>query len=125
MPIQGRVDFLMEQINAVFRFFERYPGFCELIIVSDILEEGVLKLVWLTITLNKVNHPYVRARIIRYTSHVEFAELVRTGVKSALGDKIVIATNNPFKIEEVDGFGKKDIIVTRFFFDENVYKILA
>jgi hypothetical protein len=125
MPVQGKMDFLMEQINAVFKFSERYSGFCELIIVGDMLENGVFKLVWLTVKLNKVGHPHVRTRIIRYASHVEFEELVRTGIKSALGEKIVIAANTPVKSDDADGFGKRDVIVTRFLFDESVFKNLA
>jgi hypothetical protein len=125
LPVQGRMDFPIEQINAVFKFSERYPGFCELIIVSDVPENGVFKLFWLAVKLNKVGHPHVRTRIIRYTSHVEFEELVRTGIKNALGEKIVIAANTPVKNDDVDGFGKKDVIVSRFLFDESVFKNLA
>jgi hypothetical protein len=67
----------------------------------------------------------VRTRIIRYASHVEFEELVRTGIKSALGEKIVIAANTPVKSDDADGFGKRDVIVTRFLFDESVFKNLT
>jgi len=125
LPIQNNMDFLLEQINAVFKFSDRYPGFCELIIVSDVLENGIFKLIWLTIKLNKIGHIHVRTKIIRYASRVEFEELVKTGVKSALGERIVIAADTPITGDFMDGFGKKDIIVTRFLFDENIFKSLA
>jgi hypothetical protein len=125
LPVQGRMDFLIEQINAVFKLSERYPGFCELIIVSDVPENWVFKLLWLAVKLNKVGHPYVRTRIIRFASQVEFEELVRTGIKSALGEKIIIATNTPLKDADVDGFRKRDVIVTRFLFNVSAFKNLA
>lgn len=125
MPIQGKMDFLMEQINAVFKFSERYSGFCELIIVSDVLENGVFKLVWLMVKLNKVTHPHVRTRIIRYAPPVKFEELVRMGIKCSLGDKIVVAASTPVKGFDSDGFRRRDVIVTSFLFDENVLKNLA
>ncbi len=125
IPVQGKMDFVMEQINAVFKFSERYSGFCELIIVSNGMENGVFKLVWLTTKLNKLGHPHVRTKIIRYASHVELEEQVRTGVNSALGKKIIIATNTPIKSGDVVSFEKRDIIVTRFLFDEKVFKNLT
>jgi hypothetical protein len=128
LPVQNNIEFLMEQINAVFKFSERYQGFCELIIVSDLPENGVFNLIWLTIKLNKITHPHVRARIIRYASHVEAEELVKTGLKNALGEKIVIAANTPQignVADEWDGFTKRDITVARFLFEENVLKNLA
>jgi len=125
LPVQKNTDFLTEQVNAVFKFSERYPGFCELIIVSDVLENGIFQLVWLTVKLNKIGHPHVRTRIIRYASHVEPEELVKMGIKNALGEKIVIAANAPVISDDFDGFGKKDIVIAKFLFDENVFKNLA
>jgi len=90
-----------------------------------VLENGIFNLIWLTVKLNKIGHPYVRTRIIRYASHVELEELVKMGLKNALGEKIVIAANTPVISDDVDGFCKKDITVAKFLFDENVFKNLA
>lgn len=85
----------MEKINTVFKFSKIYLGFCELILAVDGGKDGIVKLAWLAIKLNKANHPHVRTKIIRYTSEVNINTLIETGLKSALGQKIVIATDNP------------------------------
>ena len=95
IPIRNNKDFLMEEINTVFEFSEIYPGFCELILAVDGEQDGIVKLAWLAIKLNKANHPHVRTKIIRYASEVNMNTLIETSLKSALGQKIVIATDNP------------------------------
>lgn len=95
MPIQNRENFLMEEINTVFKFSELYPGFCELIITADLKEDAIIKLVWLAMKLNKTNHPHIRTKIIRFTSQIDVNNLIETSMKSALGQKIIIATDNP------------------------------
>jgi hypothetical protein len=67
----------------------------------------------------------VRARIIRYASNVELEELIRTGINSAIGEKIILVTDTTVKGNDLDGFGKRDVIVTRFLFDENFYRNFA
>ena len=55
----------------------------------------VFKLAWLAMKLKKANHPYVRTKIIRYASKVDINTLIETSLRSALGQKMVIATDNP------------------------------
>lgn len=99
IPFQSKENFLIEQINTVFKFSELYSGFCELIITSDGKEDALLKLAWLAMKLNKINHPHVRTKIIRYTSQISINKLIETSMKHALGQKIIIATDNAKKID--------------------------
>jgi hypothetical protein len=99
MPIQGREDFLVDQITTMFTLSERYHGFCEIIVVGNGTEDAAIKLAWLAMKLNKANHPYVRTKVITYTSQLSVNDLIETGLNQALGQKIIIATNHPEKIE--------------------------
>ena len=94
IPIKKRNELLIEEINTIFKFSELYPGFCELIVVTDEEKNVIVKLAWIAMKLNKENHPYVRTKIIRYISKVNIKNLIETGLKTALGEKIIIATNN-------------------------------
>ena len=100
LPVQNEQILMVEQINTCFKFSEQYPGLCEIIIVTDDFEDKSVYLLWLATKLNKVNHPHVRTRMIRYTSKLHVRELIETGIKHALGKKIVIATNNSGRIEQ-------------------------
>ena len=115
MPIQNKEDFLVEQITTIFILSERYPGFCEIIIIGNGIEDTAVKLVWLAMKLNKINHPHVRTKMIRYTSRLNINDLIETGINHALGQKIIIATNNPEKIEieKINGLMDRDISITR------------
>ena len=115
MPIQNKEDSLVEQITTIFKLSERYPGFCEIIIIGNGIEDAALKLVWLAMKLNKIKHPHVRTKMIRYTSRLNINDLIETGINHALGQKIIIATNNPEKIEieKINGLMDRDISITR------------
>lgn len=115
MPIQNKEDSLVEQITTIFKLSERYPGFCEIIIIGNGIEDTAVKLVWLAMKLNKINHPHVRTKMIRYTSRLNINDLIETGINHALGQKIIIATNNPEKIEieKINGLMDRDISITR------------
>jgi glycosyltransferase involved in cell wall biosynthesis len=121
MPIQNKEDFLIEQINTIFKLSERYPGFCEIIIVGNGTEDTALKIAWLAMKLNKIKHPYVRTKIIRYTSQLQINDLIETGINHALGQKIIIATNDPERIEreKMNGVMNIDISITRYILDAN------
>lgn len=115
MPIQNKEDSLVEQITAIFILSERYHGFCEIIIIGSGTEDATLKIAWLAMELNKIKHPHVRTKMIRYTSRLNINDLVETGINHALGQKIIIATNNPEKIEveKINGLMGRDISITR------------
>jgi len=126
MPIQGKPDFLVEQVNAVFRFSNKYKGFCELMIVVDETAketEAIVKVVGLALKLNKLSHPHVRARILRCTSPLSLNESVEVALAHSLGDKFMIVTNDgssrfdPSKVVGIS-LGQKDILVTECFLDE-------
>jgi len=116
MPIQNKQDFIIEQINTIFRFSEQYGGFCELVILTDEVENAKLKLAWLAIKLNKISHPHVRTRIIRYTSRIGLTNLIETSINHALGQKIVITTNTPEMIEiaKINDLMKREILITQY-----------
>jgi len=101
LPVQNEQILVVEQINCCFKFSEQYSGICEIIIITDDPQENRNYLLWLATKLNKVNHPHVRTKIIRYTSKLNVNELIETGIKHALGQKIVIATNNSKRTEQV------------------------
>jgi len=91
LPVQNKQDLVIEQINSFFKFSEQYPGFCEIIVVTDDFEDKGVYLQWLALKLNKVNHPYVRTKMIRYATKLDVKELIETGVKNALGEKVIVA----------------------------------
>ena len=119
IPIQNKQEFLIEQINAIFKFSEQYGRFCEIIIVTDEIEDAKLKLAWLAMKLNKINHPHVRTRMIRYTSKLGLQSLIETSINRALGQKIVITTDTPEKIEKakITDIMKREILLTQYLLD--------
>jgi glycosyltransferase involved in cell wall biosynthesis len=121
IPIQNSSEFLIEQINTIFKFSEQYGGFCEIIILTDEIEDAKLKLAWLAMKLNKINHPHVRTRMIRYTSKLGLQSLIETSINHALGQKIVITTDTPEKIEKakITDVTKREILITQYILDVN------
>jgi len=119
MPIQNQKEFLIEQINTIFKFSEQYRGFCEIIVLTDEIEDAKLKLVWLAMKLNKISHPHVRTRMIRYTSKLSLDNLIETSINHALGQKIVITTDTPEKIEKakITDIMKREILLTQYLLD--------
>ena len=125
LPVQNEQILTVEQINCCFKFSEQYPGLCELIIITDNPQEKRNYLLWLATKLNKVNHPHVRTKIIRYTSKLDVNELIETGIKHALGQKIVIATNNSKRTEQVqleNSMVKDDVWITPHFLNIDTLK---
>jgi hypothetical protein len=121
IPIQNEHEFLIEQINTLFKFSEQYGRFCEIITITDDIEDAKVKIAWLAMKLNKISHPNVRTRMIRYTSQQSLTELIETSINHALGQKIVIATNTPEKIEmtKINDLMDRDILITQYVFDVN------
>jgi hypothetical protein len=119
MPIQNKEDLLVEQIAAMFKLSESYHGFCEIIIIGNGAQDVAVKLAWLTMTLNKVKHPYVRTKMIRYTSQVNINDLIETGINHALGQKIIIATKDPEKIEmeKINDIMNREVSIIRSILD--------
>jgi hypothetical protein len=122
IPIQNKQEFLIEQVNAIFKFSEQYGRFCEIIIVTDDIEDAKLKIAWLAMKLNKISHPNVRTRMMRYTSQQSLTDLIETSINHALGQKIVITTSTPEKIEmtKITDMMKRDILITEYIFDVNI-----
>ena len=124
LPVQNEQILVVEQINCCFKFSEQYSGICEIIIITDNPQENRNYLLWLATKLNKVNHPHVRTKIIRYTSKLDINELIETGIKHALGQKIVIATNNSerkqFQLE--NPMVKCDVRITPHFLNIDALK---
>jgi len=122
IPIQNKHEFLIEQINTLFKFSEQYGRFCEIIIVTDDIEDAKLKIAWLAMKLNKISHPHVRTRMIRYTSQQSLDNLIETSINHALGQKLVITTNTPEKIEmtKITDIMERDILITQYIFDVNI-----
>jgi glycosyltransferase involved in cell wall biosynthesis len=123
MPTQNKQEFLIEQINTIFKFSEQYEGFCEIIILTDEAEDAKLKLAWLAIKLNKMSHPHVRTRIIRYTSRIGLTNLIETSINHALGQKIVIITKTPEMIEiaKINDLMNRNILITPYVL--NIYSL--
>jgi len=96
LPVQNNQSLIFEQINSCFKFSEEYLGFCEIIIVTDDSEDDIVYRMWSAIKSNKANHSTVRTKMIRYTSKLDINELIETGIKHALGQKIVVVMNNHF-----------------------------
>jgi hypothetical protein len=121
MPIQDKQDFIIEQINAIFRFSEHYGGFCEILILAGEVDALRLKLAWLAMKLNKISHPQVRTRMICYTSKPDLPSLIETGINQALGQKIIIATSTPEIVEnaEINDVSQREILLIRYALDVN------
>ena len=122
LPIQTQQEFLIEQLNTVFKFSEHYQGFCEIILPTDEINHPKLNLIMLTIKLNKITHPYVRTRTIYYTHPLGLENLIETSINHALGDKVVIVLNIPEKIEnlQINNFLNKNIILTKYILDTDI-----
>jgi len=129
MPIQGKPEFLVEQINAVFRFSDHYRGFCELIVVVDETAketEAIAKIAGLAVKINRVNHPHVRARVLHCTSTQSLNGSVEIALTHSLGDKIMIVANG--RLDRFDasqlcglGMGQREILVAEYFLDETMF----
>jgi hypothetical protein len=121
MPIQNKEDFLVEQITTMFKLSERYSGFCEIMLIGNGAEDAAIKLAWLAIELNKIKHPHVRTKMIRYTSRVNMNDLIETGIKHALGQKIIIVTNDSEKIEmeKINDMMNRYVSITQCILDED------
>jgi len=121
IPVQNKQEFLIEQINAIFKFSEHCGGFCEILIVTDEIEDAKLKIAWLAMKLDKISHPNVRTRMIRYTSQQSLTDLIETSINHALGQKIVITTNTPEKVEkaEITDVTKREILISQYILDVN------
>jgi glycosyltransferase involved in cell wall biosynthesis len=121
IPIQNKQDFLIQQINVIFKLSEGYHGFCEIIIAANGAEDTTLKIAWLAMKLNKAAHPYVRTRTIRYASQGDINELIDTAIDQALGQKIIIVTDDPerIKTEKMNGLMNRDIWITQYTLDAN------
>ena len=121
IPVQNKEDSLIEQITTIFALSERYRGFFEIIIVGSGTEDTALKLAWLAMKLNKIKHPFVRTKMIRYTSQLSINDLIETGINHALGQKIIIATNDPERIEmeKINDPMNRDISITPYILDAN------
>jgi hypothetical protein len=116
LPVQNKQNLVIEQINSFFKFSEQYPGFCEIIIVTDNFEDKEVYLLWLALKLNKANHPYVRTKMIRYATKLDVKELIETGIKNALGEKVIVVANNSERIKQFllknKNTVKDDVLVT-------------
>ncbi|MCJ7423707.1 hypothetical protein MUP01_05505 [Candidatus Bathyarchaeota archaeon] len=121
MPLQDKQEFMIEQINAIFKFSERYAGFCEILMLTDEIENTRLKVASLALRLNKASHPHVRTRIIRYTTPLGLTSLIETSINHAFGQKIVITGNMPEMAEmnKINDVLKRDILVAQNVFDVN------
>lgn len=119
IPIQEQQQFLIEQLNAIFKFSECYHGFCEIITPTTDLDNPKLNLIKLAIKLNKVSHPHVRTRQLYFTQKMDLKNLIEIGLSQALGDKIVIVLNIPENVEnlEIKNFTDKNIIITQYMVD--------
>lgn len=116
LPVQNKQNLVIEQIKSFFKFSEQYPGFCEIIIVTDSFEDKEVYLLWLALKLNKVNHPYVRTKMIRYATKLDVKELIETGIKNALGEKVIVVASNSERIKQFllkdKNTVKDDVLVT-------------
>jgi hypothetical protein len=130
MPIQGRPEFLVEQINAIFRFSDHYRGFCELIVVVDETAkemEAIAKIAGLAVKINRVNHPHVRARVLHCTSPLSMNGSVEMALAHSLGDKIMIVANgesarfDPSRLCDI-GIGQKDVLVVEYFLNVSAFE---
>ena len=119
IPIQNRQDLLVEQIGTIFKLSEQYDGFCEIIMVANGTEDTAVKIAWLAMKLNKEKHPYVRTRTIRYASQVDISEMICTGIGQALGQKLVIITDDSKRIEKekINDMMEREISITRYMLD--------
>jgi len=127
LPVQNKQNLVIEQINSFFKFSEQYPGFCEIIIVTDEFEDKGVYLLWLALKLNKVNHPYVRTKMIRYATKLDVKELIETGIKNALGEKVIVAAANDSErikrfLLKNKSMVKDDVLVTSHFLNIDALK---
>jgi hypothetical protein len=90
IPVRGEHEFLIKQINAIFKFSENYGGLCEVLLLAGGGGDLRLKLAWLAMKINGAGHPFVRTKMIRYAAELDLADLIDAGLHNALGEKIVV-----------------------------------
>lgn len=83
----------VEQLNTLFKFSEKNDRFCEILVVTDELEESRVKVVWLTLKLNQIIHTHVRTRMVRCTSPEGLAETVKSTMNMTPGQTIIVASD--------------------------------
>jgi len=83
----------VEQLNTLFKFSEKNDRFCEILVVTDELEESRVRVVWLTLKLNQITHPHVRTRMIRCTSPEGLAETAKTAMNITTGQTIIVTSD--------------------------------
>lgn len=122
IPVGEEQEFLIEQINAVFKFSENYGGFCEIIMPIDKLNHPKIDLALLAIKLNKITHPHVRARPIYYTHETSLEDLIENSLNRAFGEKVIIVLNTTANIEKIqkNGYTDKEIIITKYVLDFSI-----
>ena len=120
IPVQNTQDFIIEQINTIFKFSENYRGFCEILVASDEIENARLKLAWTAMELNKITHPQVRTRMIRFASKTNPSDLIQTTISQSLGQKIVVATTSSEILNaRIDDITQRDILFIDYALDLN------
>ena len=124
IPVKEEQDFLIEQINAIFKFSENYQGFCEIILPTDNLNHPKLNLALLAIKLNKVTHPHVKARQLYFTQETSVEDLIENSVNHALGEKIIIVLNTQKDIENLhtNGYMNRELIIAKYALNTQIFE---
>jgi len=122
IPIQKKDNLPIEEITRVFTISESYSGFCEIIIIGNAAEDNAIKIAWLAMKLSKIKHPHVRTKMINFTSQLEINDQIETGIKHALGQKIIIVTDNPEEIrsEKISRASNKDVSTVPSMLDADI-----
>jgi len=128
MTMTDDQELSVPQTDALFKFSEKYDGFCEILILVGEVKELKMKLTWLAMTLNNKNHPKVRAKMIRYTSQYDLISQIESNVNLALGRKIVVISSCPEVRERIENMKAHDksALTTQYTFDVNaIHKSVA
>lgn len=121
LPVRGKQQFLMEQIDAIFILAENYGGLCEILLLTDQTENVQAKLAWLAMKTNAAKHPLVRPRRLWFTSKLDMETLIEAGIHSALGEKIVIVSScsEVIEAEKKSDVFNRQVLVTQTMLNDN------
>ena len=89
IPLRKNTPFYIDYMIVLLEFLKRFRGLCELIIIDNGVNEGLLKMIWLYIRLFRKSGFRVKVRFLRNTVDLGIVDSVKYGLNMSLGEKVI------------------------------------
>jgi len=89
IPLGKDTPFHIDYMIVLLEFMKRFRGLCELIIIDNGVNEGLLKMIWLYIRLFRKSGSRVKVRFLRNTVDLGIVDSVKYGLNMSLGEKVI------------------------------------